>query len=574
MSSVATLGRTAILVCAIIAALGMGTSIFNSYNSHQYNVKQDRSYQGIVAENDALFKNKTLEIDRVNATLWTRLLNATTGTDWTAVIAQFYTYIAGNTTVALEYAKERILTINGGSGVAANVNLAAVGAGLLFESFPETHHVRLSNTGVRSLSAGPGIVFNASNGHVSVGTTCITVFEVEPPMYATSNATTIEPTAEGQTIHLMGINGINVTAAVAASALELQTAVDNLMMILEMQEMQIQNTTVQIEQLELLIETLRTLNETVVDANVTCTQLQLDVETLRWQLDTYNTTQPLNCTSTVEDVPIGTLVPWAGHHDGPFPSGHLLCDGSAFPIPMSPSDPYYELFAIIGTVYCTGPENPCGANGTLFALPNLKGRVPVGMTLAMGSVFGTMGSFQGDEQHTVSTMEMPIHTHTTNQPNDTRVRTRIPIVQNTYRGTIPQSSATLFYVGDNMIGTCHTIAPGPVITYRPWTEGSGVGGFATTGGTAGQCGCTPLDAFAKNLAFGAYVFSPFFNWFGSTTSQLGIYHPESGAPCSTLELPSEDYIHTHSNGDAGGSEAFVNVQSALVIGGYLIKAAH
>jgi microcystin-dependent protein len=81
------------------------------------------------------------------------------------------------------------------------------------------------------------------------------------------------------------------------------------------------------------------------------------------------------------------------------PSGYLLCDGTAVN-----RTTYATLFGIIGTTYGVG-------NGsTTFNLPNLKGRVPVGLDSAQ-SEFDVLGETSGAKAHTLTSPEMPSHTH-------------------------------------------------------------------------------------------------------------------------------------------------------------------
>lgn len=85
---------------------------------------------------------------------------------------------------------------------------------------------------------------------------------------------------------------------------------------------------------------------------------------------------------------------------GSAPSGWLLCDGTAVS-----RTTYAALFAVISTTYGVG-------NGTTtFNLPNLKGRVPVGLDSAQ-TEFDVLGEASGAKTHTLSSAEMPSHTHT------------------------------------------------------------------------------------------------------------------------------------------------------------------
>src|SRR4051794_17400397 len=76
------------------------------------------------------------------------------------------------------------------------------------------------------------------------------------------------------------------------------------------------------------------------------------------------------------------------------PRGWAFCDGQLLPINQNQA-----LFSLLGTTY--------GGNGqTNFALPDLRGRIPNHFHGAF-----TLGQRGGEEAHTLSTNEMPGHTH-------------------------------------------------------------------------------------------------------------------------------------------------------------------
>ncbi|WP_271065839.1 tail fiber protein [Caulobacter sp. NIBR1757] len=82
------------------------------------------------------------------------------------------------------------------------------------------------------------------------------------------------------------------------------------------------------------------------------------------------------------------------------PSGWMFCEGQL--IPISEND---TLFNLIGTTY--------GGDGQeTFALPNLSGRLPVhqgqGPGLSQNYVIGEMA---GVESVTLTTQQIPVHTH-------------------------------------------------------------------------------------------------------------------------------------------------------------------
>lgn len=81
------------------------------------------------------------------------------------------------------------------------------------------------------------------------------------------------------------------------------------------------------------------------------------------------------------------------------PAGWHFCDGTLLPISQ-----YNALFALLGTTY--------GGNGqSTFALPDLRGRVPVGSGQGTGLQSYTLGEQGGQETVTLIQSEMPMHTH-------------------------------------------------------------------------------------------------------------------------------------------------------------------
>ena len=106
--------------------------------------------------------------------------------------------------------------------------------------------------------------------------------------------------------------------------------------------------------------------------------------------------------------PVGQIIPFAGPvlDTGAIPNGWLLCDGSQF----SSSD-YPELALMVGDTYGT-------RSGVLYRLPDLRGRVPVGVNQNTAVTDANplfeervLGSMAGLEEVQLSTDEMPNHAH-------------------------------------------------------------------------------------------------------------------------------------------------------------------
>jgi microcystin-dependent protein len=81
------------------------------------------------------------------------------------------------------------------------------------------------------------------------------------------------------------------------------------------------------------------------------------------------------------------------------PKGWALCNGQQMAINQN-----QPLFALLGTTY--------GGNGqTTFALPDLRGRAPISYGSQPSGPTYPIGTQVGEEQHTLQTTEMPMHSH-------------------------------------------------------------------------------------------------------------------------------------------------------------------
>lgn len=136
----------------------------------------------------------------------------------------------------------------------------------------------------------------------------------------------------------------------------------------------------------------------------------------------------LEAATIVNGFIVGEIRIWT---NSSLPSGFLWCDGSA----VSRTVDYDDLFATIGTTFGIGDGS------TTFNLPDLRGRVPVGkddMDNTVGTGGGaanrvtsggsgitgtTLGAVGGAQTVTLTTTEMPTHTHSVTDPGHAHTET-------------------------------------------------------------------------------------------------------------------------------------------------------
>jgi microcystin-dependent protein len=107
------------------------------------------------------------------------------------------------------------------------------------------------------------------------------------------------------------------------------------------------------------------------------------------------------------------------------PAGWMFCDGAL--IPISEND---VLFTLLGTTY--------GGDGeSTFALPDLRGRVPMHQGTFAGQTF-VLGEQAGVEQVTLTVQQIPIHNHAL-------IGSNTPAVTQLPGGNVPAQSTGQVY---------------------------------------------------------------------------------------------------------------------------------
>lgn len=129
------------------------------------------------------------------------------------------------------------------------------------------------------------------------------------------------------------------------------------------------------------------------------------------------------------------------------PLGWALCQGQTLSISQ-----YDVLFSLIGTIY--------GGDGVnTFALPDLRGRLPLGQGTGPGLTPRAIGQTFGVESVTLSTVQMPAHTHTVLATNGTA--TEVTPGPGLLLGTIP-SPANFYDAGTANPPGKNPFAPGTI----------------------------------------------------------------------------------------------------------------
>ena len=102
-------------------------------------------------------------------------------------------------------------------------------------------------------------------------------------------------------------------------------------------------------------------------------------------------------TARAQATPFIGQIMWVGFNFCPF--GWAVADGSLLTIQQNAA-----LFSLLGTYY--------GGDGVqTFRLPDLRGRVPVGVGQGPGLQNYVVGQMAGEETHTLTINEMPAHAH-------------------------------------------------------------------------------------------------------------------------------------------------------------------
>lgn len=253
-----------------------------------------------------------------------------------------------------------------------NVDLVANGTGFQVQPSAGGHSVFLENTGVVTVNSVTSL--SGSHDLLVTGTGMITV------------------------------NSFPLTSTIQVDGSALSTSISNLQMQNNMQQMEITILEGNVTTLQTQITNLQmagdmitqSLNGTTVTFNMSIMTLMTEVMNLQ---STVAALQAQVMSLSSGSVAPGTISPFGGTV---VPTGYLLCDGSEY---LQSS--YAALYTVIGTMYCGGT---C-SNMTVFKVPDLRGKIPVGQISTVSAFNLAIGSVVGEETHILTAAEMPSHSH-------------------------------------------------------------------------------------------------------------------------------------------------------------------
>jgi microcystin-dependent protein len=149
---------------------------------------------------------------------------------------------------------------------------------------------------------------------------------------------------------------------------------------------------------------------------------------------------------------IGEITLFAGNFA---PRGWAFCNGQLLSIAQNTA-----LFSILGTTY--------GGNGqTTFALPDLRGRVPIHPGQGPGLSNYQLGQVGGSENVTLLSTQMPAHTHPVNAVasggNQASPAGNLPAIESTGTSKDYSSAPATGPMSASMIGATGGGQPFPIV---------------------------------------------------------------------------------------------------------------
>lgn len=474
----------------IAALIGLGAwSVYMGVANGNYNIVQDRNlddFKQVVAEDVAMLQatdaaNLILVMNRI------QVVNETV-----IALDEEVDETRTNLTVLIQ---GRVRTINNVSSASPDgtIFLAGIAPGIEITPSITANTLEIKNTGVITIN---GQVPDTVTGDVDFQGQCgINVTSGPMPFQVVVDAcalvdvlNNLDATVTMNSLHIAALNVSDANQQIQIDAL--QSATDFI---------------------------IASINGTVIDFNVSIIQLFNDIATLQNQVSILTqTVQNL----TAAQMPIGIMLPFGGTV---VPDSYLLCDGAQYA-----TGTYPELFAVIGSAYCPSGG---GCAGGAFAVPDMRGHVPVGMDST--PLFGTRGSVVGTTTVNLTTSQLPSHNHGIQSSG-----THQHDVWLGFSSSMVSSSAGNCFNGGRI--------------YDVMGGGTGMG-FLGTGHFF------PTSGICQNFSPNGDA-----EWY-QQANQGSNFPPFNGA------APGGDHNHGGSTQAAGSGSSHPNVQPTVVIGGYIIR---
>lgn len=160
----------------------------------------------------------------------------------------------------------------------------------------------------------------------------------------------------------------------------------------------------------------------------------------------------------------GTMAEIRGFGGNFAPRNWAFCSGQLVSIAQNSA-----LFSLLGTTY--------GGDGrTTFALPDLRGRVPIGTGTGPGLTSRSLGQRSGTEDNYMNMTQLAAHTHTVTAGNLPVKGTATAIMH------VNNSSGALSSPEDSFLG----VETGAIGLYEPTSDGSTLNANAISVSTAGM----------------------------------------------------------------------------------------